>query len=291
MNRKTHIDMFGVVALIAIALNFGLNQIVIKFSNGGFQPLFMACLRSAGAGIVLLIWMRIRKIPFFLPRSSLIFGALAGVFFALEFSLLFTALDLTTVSRSSIIFYSMPVWLALILHFAVPDEKLSVLRFIGLLLAMLGVFIALFDRQDAQGNLLGDILSLFAALCWAAIALLVRITPLSKISAEQQLLCQLVVSAPILLIMSLGYGTLLRDVEFIHVIGLAYQIFAIASFGFLSWFWLMKRYPVSLVASFSFLSPVFAVLLGWIILDEQIEVTIWLALGLVAAGLYLINRR
>ncbi|MCH9747530.1 MAG: DMT family transporter [Tateyamaria sp.] len=291
MNRKTHIDMFGVVALIAIALNFGLNQIVIKFSNGGFQPLFMACLRSAGAGIVLLIWMRIRKIPFFLPRSSLIFGALAGVFFALEFSLLFTALDLTTVSRSSIIFYSMPVWLALILHFAVPDEKLSVLRFIGLLLAMLGVFIALFDRQDEQGNLLGDILSLFAALCWAAIALLVRITPLSKISAEQQLLCQLVVSAPILLIMSLGYGTLLRDVEFIHVIGLAYQIFAIASFGFLSWFWLMKRYPVSLVASFSFLSPVFAVLLGWIILDEQIEVTIWLALGLVAAGLYLINRR
>ena len=223
MNRKTHIDMFGVVALIAIALNFGLNQIVIKFSNGGFQPLFMACLRSAGAGIVLLIWMRIRKIPFFLPRSSLIFGALAGVFFALEFSLLFTALDLTTVSRSSIIFYSMPVWLALILHFAVPDEKLSVLRFIGLLLAMLGVFIALFDRQDEQGNLLGDILSLFAALCWAAIALLVRITPLSKISAEQQLLCQLVVSAPILLIMSLGYGTLLRDVEFIHVIGLAYQ--------------------------------------------------------------------
>ena len=185
----------------------------------------------------------------------------------------------------------MPVWLALILHFAVPDEKLSVLRFIGLLLAMLGVFIALFDRQDEQGNLLGDILSLFAALCWAAIALLVRITPLSKISAEQQLLCQLVVSAPILLIMSLGYGTLLRDVEFIHVIGLAYQIFAIASFGFLSWFWLMKRYPVSLVASFSFLSPVFAVLLGWIILDEQIEVTIWLALGLVAAGLYLINRR
>ena len=291
MNRKTHIDMFGVVALIAIALNFGLNQIVIKFSNGGFQPLFMACLRSAGAGIVLLIWMRIRKIPFFLPRSSLIFGALAGVFFALEFSLLFTALDLTTVSRSSIIFYSMPVWLALILHFAVPDEKLSVLRFIGLLLAMLCVFIALFDRQDEQGNLLGDILSLFAALCWAAIALLVRITPLSKISAEQQLLCQLVVSAPILLIMSLGYGTLLRDVEFIHVIGLAYQIFAIASFGFLSWFWLMKRYPVSLVASFSFLSPVFAVLLGWIILDEQIEVTIWLALGLVAAGLYLINRR
>jgi drug/metabolite transporter (DMT)-like permease len=45
------------------------------------------------------------------------------------------------------------------------------------------------------------------------------------------------------------------------------------------------------VASFSFLSPVFAVLLGWLILGEQVGISIWAALGLVAAGLLLINRR
>ena len=65
----------------------------------------------------------------------------------------------------------------------------------------------------------------------------------------------------------------------------------IASFGCLFWFWLMKIYPASGVASFSFLSPVFAVVLGWALLGEAIGLRIWLALGLVAVGLVLINRR
>jgi len=77
----------------------------------------------------------------------------------------------------------------------------------------------------------------------------------------------------------------------IHVAGLAYQILAIASFGFLAWFWLMKIYPASGVASFSFLSPVFAVVLGWLILGEEIGLTTLIALALVAGGLILINRR
>ena len=72
---------------------------------------------------------------------------------------------------------------------------------------------------------------------------------------------------------------------------LAYQIVFIASFGFLFWFFLMKIYPASGVASFSFLSPVFAVVLGWVILGEEISASIWLALGLVAVGLVLINRK
>jgi len=53
----------------------------------------------------------------------------------------------------------------------------------------------------------------------------------------------------------------------------------------------MKIYPASSVASFSFLSPVFAVILGWLILDEKIDAQIWLALALVASGIFLINRR
>lgn len=61
--------------------------------------------------------------------------------------------------------------------------------------------------------------------------------------------------------------------------------------AFLFWFWLMSIYPASSVASFSFLSPVFSVLLGWLILGERVGPSIWGALGLVALGLVLINRR
>ncbi|WP_223421161.1 DMT family transporter [Tateyamaria pelophila] len=291
MERKTHIDLIGAVALVAVAMNFGLNQVVVKVSNGGFEPIFLAGLRSIGGGIVLLLWMWARGISVRLPRASMVSGVIAGLLFASEFALLFTALDLTTVSRSSIIFYSMPVWLALAAHFALPGERLSGPRLIGLALAMAGVFLALADRQSGQASFWGDALSLLAAFCWAGIALLVRVTPLSKVPAEQQLLWQLMISAPLLIGLSLFYGPLIRDLQVIHVAGLIYQIFAVASFGFLAWFWLIKIYPASSVASFSFLSPVFSVLLGWLLLGEQIALTIWLALALVASGLYLINRR
>lgn len=57
------------------------------------------------------------------------------------------------------------------------------------------------------------------------------------------------------------------------------------------WFWLMTIYQANGVASFSFLSPVLAVLFGWWLLDETIGVQVWVALGLVAIGITLINRR
>jgi drug/metabolite transporter (DMT)-like permease len=291
MERKTQMDMIGAVALIAIALNFGLNQVVVKVSTGGFQPVFMAALRSAGAAVVLLIWMRARGVSVRLPRASIVGGVIAGVLFAIEFQFLFIALDMTTVSRASIIFYSMPVWLAVAVHILLPSERLSGIRLVGLGLAMGGVALALVDRESGQSSLAGDVLALLAAFCWAGIALCVRITPLSEVPAEQQLLWQLLISAPVLLMMAFFFGELVRDLTVLHVAGLIYQILAIATFGFLAWFWMMKIYPAASVASFSFLSPVFSVLLGWVLLGEEIVMTIWLALAMVAAGLLLINRR
>jgi drug/metabolite transporter (DMT)-like permease len=80
-------------------------------------------------------------------------------------------------------------------------------------------------------------------------------------------------------------------VQMIHLAGLGFQIIAVASLGFLAWFWLMSVYPASTVASFSFLSPVFSVILGWLLLSEEVALSVWAALILVALGIYLINRK
>ncbi|MEX0309480.1 MAG: DMT family transporter [Tateyamaria sp.] len=291
MPRKSQIDLVGAVALTLFSLNLGFNQVVIKVANAGFQPVFMAGLRSLGALILLGLWMWARGISLRLPAEGRVGGIIAGLLFAIEFIFLFIALDLTSVARTSILFYSMPVWLAMAAHVLLPGERLTGPRLVGLGFAMGGVVLALADRDAGQGNLLGDIFALGAALCWAGIALCVRVTPLSRIPAEQQLFWQLLVSAPVLVLLAPAFGPLLRDLQMIHVVGLAYQIVFIASFGFLFWFFLMKIYPASGVASFSFLSPVFAVVLGWVILGEEITASIWLALGLVAVGLVLINRK
>jgi drug/metabolite transporter (DMT)-like permease len=140
-------------------------------------------------------------------------------------------------------------------------------------------------------SLAGDLLALGASFCWCGIALTARLTRISEAVPEVQLFWQLAISAPLLVLAALFTGDLMRQLEPLHLFGLAYQILAIASFGFLWWFWLLKRYPASGVASFSFLSPVLAVIFGWWLLDETITTGTWAALGLVAVGLVLINRK
>jgi drug/metabolite transporter (DMT)-like permease len=107
---------------------------------------------------------------------------------------------------------------------------------------------------------------------------------------EMQLVWQLAVSLPLLAGAAFAFGPFLRDPSWLHWAGLGFQIVVIVSAGFLLWLWLLSIYPVASVAAFSFLSPVFGVALGWLLLGESVGVAILLALGLVVAGLILINR-
>ncbi|MGB5864464.1 MAG: DMT family transporter [Sulfitobacter sp.] len=290
MERKSNMDAFGAVALTAFALHLAFNQVVIKVTGGGFSPVFAAGVRSAGAVLVLLLWMHLRGVSLRIPKAAQPWAIASGLLFAFEFMCLYTALDTTTVSRSSVIFYSMPLWLALASTVLLPEERLTRRKVLGLALAFAGVVVALSDRGGGQVSWTGDLLALCSALSWAGIVLLIRVTPLSEVPPEQQLISQVAVSAPVLLLIAPLFGPFLRDVQAIHIVGMAFQIIAVASLGFLAWFWLMKRYPANSVASFSFISPVASVLMGWLLLGERIAPSIWLALVLVAVGITLINR-
>jgi drug/metabolite transporter (DMT)-like permease len=213
-----------------------------------------------------------------------------GAIFAAEFVCLFLALDLTTVTRTSIIFYSMPVWLSLAAHFLLPGERMGPRKAFGLALAFGGVAWAIAHRGGGgDASLAGDLLALGGAWGWAGVALMVRITPLREVRPEMHNFWQLLVSAPILLILAPLFGPLIRDLAPIHIWGLAFQIVGIAGLGFLFWLWLLSIYPASGVASFSFLSPIFGILLGWLLLGEQVGPGTLAAGAMVAVGLLLIN--
>lgn len=291
MERRDHIDLSGALALTAFAVILGFNQVVIKVSNGGFQPVFMAGVRSALAVCVMLAWMRYRGVSPRLAREHYGAAALLGLLFSAEFVCLYLALDLTSVSRASIIFYSMPVWLTLVAHYLLPNERITPARGLGLALAMGGVVWVLAEPSGTAGSVTGDMLALGAALAWGGIALVLRLSKIGQQPPELGLFWQLFLSAPLLLAVSPLFGPLVRDLQGIHWAGLAFQVLAVASFGYLFWFVLLKIYPASGVASFSFLSPVCGVLLGWAVLGEHIGTEIIGGLCLVAVGLVLMNRR
>lgn len=292
MDRKPRIDAFGALSLTGFALLLAFNQVIIKVVNEGLQPVFFAGLRSLGGALVILAWMKFRGLSISISPGTVPAGLMIGTVFALEFICLFWALDLTSVTRTSVIFYTMPMWLALAAHFLIPGERLTPMKCAGLALAFAGVVVALTMRSEgaAEVSLLGDVLALLGAMLWAAIALCARATSLKEVRPEMQLLWQLSVSAPLLLLASLAFGPLLRAPEMIHWLGLGVQIVVIVSAGFLFWLWLLSIYPASSVAAFSFLTPVFGVALGWFVLGEDVGPGILVALVLVCVGLVLINR-
>jgi drug/metabolite transporter (DMT)-like permease len=71
---------------------------------------------------------------------------------------------------------------------------------------------------------------------------------------------------------------------------LVWQTFWIASFTFLAWFALIQRYSASRLSVFTFLTPLFGVAAGHIVLGEPITPAFAVAVVLVIAGLVLVNR-
>lgn len=292
MDRKTQMDAFGVIAMTGFAVLLAFNQVVIRVTNEGLQPIFFAGLRSLGGALLIALWMKARGIRIEIAPGTLPAGLMIGTIFAVEFICLFVALDLTTVTRTSVIFYTMPLWLAIGAHFLIPDDKITPRKALGMCLAFAGVAWAIINQGGPEGeaSLLGDMMALGGAVAWAGIALCARGTRLRDVRPEMQLLWQLSVSAPLLLIAAFAFGPFLRDPSFIHWAGLAFQIVVVVSAAFLFWLWLLSIYPASSIASFSFLSPIFGVGLGWLLLGEHVGPEIGVALVLVCAGLIIINR-
>ena len=289
-SRKDRIDRAGAVMLVSFSALLGLNQVLIKLVNAGLQPVFQAGLRSICAFFPVLLFALLMKRRLDIRDGSLLFGVIAGILFAVEFVMMFVGLDYTSVARASILFYTMPLWVALGAHWLVPGERLTMRRSLGVVLAVCGVCIAMSGQISLAGNqLIGDLLCLTASFLWAAIALLARTTPFSRASPEMQLLYQLGVSAPLLIVTSLFFGDWFREPTALIWSIFAFQVLVVVAFGFLLWFWVLSVYPASDMAVYSFLAPLFGVMFGWLILDETVDTRIVFALVCVSIGIVLVN--
>lgn len=290
--KKERLDGAGAGALLLVTLLLAINQVVIIEVNEGLQPVFFAGLRSVLAVAFVALWLWWRGRPPVLTRAHLAPGLAIGTVFAAEFLCLFLALDRTSLGRASVIFYTMPLWLALMAHFGLPGERITALRAAGLVLAFAGAATAILIRQPGSGGSLpGDLLALGAALGWAGTAFLAKASRLRDAGAEMQLFWMVLVSGPLLLLAAPLFGPLVRDLSVYHIWGLLFQSSIVVAGGFALWLWLLSVYPSATVASFSFLTPVFAIALGSLIYGEPVTVPLMVAAGLVAAGIVLINRR
>ncbi len=292
MTNKS-IDGLAASFLIVFSILLGLNQVCVKLVNVGMHPVFQVALRSTLAIIPILLYCYFTKKKIIISDGSFIPGVIAGILFAVEFIFLFTALDYSTVTRVSLIFYTMPVWLTISAHFLIDNDKLSLKKIIGLALAVFGLILAIYEPSGEynEKQFFGDLYSLLASFCWAAIAIMLKTTRLNKSIPETQLLYQLIVSGIILLPISFLFNDFIRDMNISLVLIFLFQVTIIMCLGFIGWLWVMSRYSASSTSSFAFLTPIFGVLFGWLIMDDNINLQIYFSLFLTCMGIYMINAK
>lgn len=292
--RHLHLDAVAMTLMVGLCAVWGLNQVAAKVANAGISPVLQAGLRSAGAVPLLWLWSARRGIPLFERDGSLWPGLAAGAMFAGEFALIFWGLDYTPASRAVVFLYTAPFVVALGMHVLVPAERLNRWQAVGLVAAFAGILAAFGETLalPTGQQWLGDAVLLFSAVIWGATTLLVRNSRLARVSANKTLFYQLAVSAVALPLASLALGEKgFTDPTPLAWASLAWQIAGVAFASYLAWFWLITRYPATKLSAFSFLTPLFGMGFGTLLLDETITPTLGLAMVLVAAGIWLVNRK
>jgi drug/metabolite transporter (DMT)-like permease len=291
-------DSFAILLMIGLCAIWGFQQVAIKTTNAALPPIFQAGLRSAIAALLVWGWARSRGTPLFRDDGTLGAGLLAGVLFAGEFVCIFLGLTLTSASRMAVFLYTAPCFTALGLHWFADGERMRRIQWLGILVAFAGMGLAFADgflhghaAQDSPlKSLAGDALGVLAGAAWAATTVVVRATRLAHSSASKTLFYQLAVSAVVLLVLAMGLGEARVDaVTPLAVMSLAYQAVIVAFVSYLVWFWLLTRYIASRLSVFSFLTPLFGVTFGVLLLGESFSSRFLMAAALVLIGIALVN--
>lgn len=294
MSERRALDSKAASIMFVLCIIWGLQQVILKMAAPDISAVMQIALRSGLSALMVYPMIKLADGGSLWSRDYLAAGILVGVLFASEFFLVAQALRFTSASHTVVLLYTAPIFVALGLHWKLPSERLSVLQWSGIALAFFGIIIAfLFHPADsvAASNtaLWGDALALLAGILWAATTIAVRLTKLAEAPATQTLFYQLLIAFLLLFPLAFAMGQASIHWTPFAIGSLLFHTIIVSFASYLIWFWLLKEYLASRLGVFSFLTPLFGVLFGVILLNEKIELNFIVGTVLVMLGIMVVS--
>lgn len=287
------LDALAAAVVVVLCLSWGFNQVAAKLAIHDIPPLIQAATRSFVAALLIGAWCRLRGIALLDRDGTLWFGLAAGFLFAIEFILIYQGLLYTTATRAVLFIYLAPFFVVIGARIVLPADRFGAAQWFGLGMSFAGMLVAFGVPTPALDprQIIGDVMMVGAALFWAATTLIIKASPLTRVSAEKVMLYQLVVSGPIMAMAALAISERMTHMPSALALGsLVYQTVWVVSVTFVVWFALIAHYSASRLSAFTFLTPLFGVAAGYLVLNEPLTPAFAAAVALVAAGLILVNR-
>ncbi len=293
VEQRKMLDVQASGLMIILCMIWGMQQTVLKLAANDIAPVMQIALRSGLAALLVLPLLKTVAGTHLYSKIYLVPGMWLGLLFSAEFLCVAQALHYTSASHTAVLLYTAPIFVALGLHWKLPEEKLNVVQWFGIILAFAGIVLAFAGRSQAGEAavqmLWGDFLALLAGVMWALTTLSLRLSKLADAPATQTLFYQLAGSFLLLMPWALLTGQGAVHWTRLALGSMLFHVLLMSFFSLMLWFWLLRRYLANGLGVFSFLTPVFGMLFGVLLLNERIELNFLLGAVLVMAGVMTVS--
>jgi drug/metabolite transporter (DMT)-like permease len=280
----------------ALCIIWGSTWLAIKVGLGYLPAFLFAGLRFTVATVAILVLAKILHARMPRDRSSWIVMLFLGIFqISLPYGLVFWGEEFISSGLSAVLFATLPFFVAIFAHILTP-EKLTRIKTAGILLSFVGLLAIFWRDVTAIQNLAShySVLGSLAVVGSAAsggLANVVAKRHAEGIDPAANVLVQHSIGAIALL--SLGFVTESKGAlhfTFISVIAVLYLGIVGSALGFIGLYWLLKKISATNTSMITFLNPIVALLLGWLVLQEIPEPNVGLGTLLILAGVYVTLR-
>jgi drug/metabolite transporter (DMT)-like permease len=278
------------LAFSAIFIIWGSTYLAIRYAVAEIPPLLTAGIRHLTAGSLLYIWARAKghRATAAEWKNSAIVGAL---FFLVGHGTLHWAEQSVPSGLSALLVATEPLWIALLLA-ATGSAPLRLQTMAGVLLGLAGVWALLgMEATRGGGATLGTLAVLVGAASWGGGVVYSQRAALPK-NAMLRTATTLLCGAVLLLATSTALGEYhrIRVPSALAIGSLAYLIVLGSIVSFTAYYWLLDRYPATLVATHTYVNPAVAVLLGWAFAGEPVSASLVVGLVLIAGAIMLVGK-
>jgi drug/metabolite transporter (DMT)-like permease len=285
---------FAYIALAAVCVIWGTTYLALRIAVLHFPPFLFTAIRQTTAGLLLLGFMlTIGKAA--LPNKKHFIRQAIGGFFMISMGngLVAWAEMHVPSGVAAIICSLMPVMVILINVMINKDERPTVPIILGLAIGLIGI-VMIFSEHIAEFSktqyIVGIVMTFAAVLSWAGGSIWIK-----KKNGESNPFVnagiQMLFGGLWLFPLSFAFDDL-KNVSWSAEAGwsLLYLIIFGSIIAYASYSYALKKLPMTIVSLYAYVNPIVAILLGWMVLDEKLNVKILVAIILTVAGIYIVNK-
>ena len=291
--RRPH-RLTVVLCFLAIYLIWGSTYLAIRYAVETIPPLYTAGIRHLAAGAILLLWClagRLRP-SWAQVRASMVIGVF---FFLIGHGSLHWAEQKVPSGLASLLIASEPIWVFMLSAAAARQWRWNSSLLAGILLGLGGVGL-LMGRSaltSVPGLFVSSLAVVLSAVSWSAGVVYSRRSQLSGHPLLLSALSLLAGSVQLLLVGTIAgeyRGFSFASVSLRSWLSLGYLIVFGSVVAFTAYNWLMEHYSPTLVATHTYVNPIVAVLLGWLLAGEVVTPNVILSAAMVVSAVMFVDR-